>query len=61
MLSLNARGQRFDQSHEGLELLEVEKRSQTEAPENRQGLHGKEVRVNDLANLSEHLEGSHLL
>jgi len=61
MFSFDAGRQRFDQSHEGLELLKIEKRSETEAPEDGQSFHGEEVRVYNLTYLSEHLECSHLL
>jgi len=42
-------------------LLKIEKRSETEAPEDRQSFHGEEVRVYNLTYLPEHFEGSHLL
>ena len=42
-----------------MKLFKVQKWTKTETPENRQGFHGEEVRINNLTNLSEYLECSH--
>lgn len=61
MFPFDAGRQGLDQSHESLELFEIKKRSETEAPKDRKRFDSEEVRVYDLAYLSEYLEGSHLL
>lgn len=61
MFPFDAGRQRFDQSHESLELFEIEEGSETEAPKDGKRFDSEEVRVHNLTYLSEHLEGSHLI
>lgn len=59
MFAFDFGGETFDEIHVLRELLQVEERAETETPENREYVHGEEVRVGDLCDLGEDSVGSH--